>query len=54
MLGTQDNPGIYSRALNDLFKLVAQYEEENIYAVSMSYLEVRCQKSFILSRIQNM
>lgn len=40
MLGTQDNPGIYSRALNDLFKLVRESEEENIYAVSMSYLEV--------------
>lgn len=40
MLGTQDNPGIYSRALNDLFLLVAKYEEENIYNVSMSYLEV--------------
>ena len=40
MLGTQDNPGIYSRALNDLFLLVAKYEEENVYNVSMSYLEV--------------
>lgn len=40
MLGTQNNPGIYSRALNDLFLLVAKYEEENVNSVSMSYLEV--------------
>ncbi|XP_067938364.1 kinesin-like protein KIF19 [Watersipora subatra] len=40
MLGTPDNPGIYARALNDLFLLVAKYEEENVYNVSMSYLEI--------------
>lgn len=40
MLGTQDNPGIYFRALNDLFRLVKKHEEENVYNVSMSYLEV--------------
>lgn len=40
MLGTQDNPGIYFRALNDLFRLVETHREENVYNVSMSYLEV--------------
>lgn len=46
MLGTPDNPGIYARALNDLFLLVAKYEEENVYNVSMSYLEVSVEYNY--------
>lgn len=50
MLGTQDNPGIYSRALNDLFLQVARDKEECIYEVSMSYLEVS--KNYLLMFIR--
>ena len=49
MLGHADCPGIYSRALNDLFKMVEKSQEEHVIAVSMSYLEVNsCLSTFII------
>ncbi|KAJ7403633.1 Kinesin-like protein KIF19 [Willisornis vidua] len=39
MLGTDSEPGIYSRALEDLFKGLEATAEEMDYTVSMSYLE---------------
>lgn len=42
MLGTDREPGIYIRALDDLFKALEGTTEEMDYRVSMSYLEVKC------------
>lgn len=42
MLGTDCEPGIYIRALDDLFKALEATAEEMEYTVSMSYLEVKC------------
>ena len=41
MLGTDDDPGIMARALNDLFLKMEESSGEMTYEVSMSYLEVR-------------
>ncbi|NXK97621.1 KIF19 protein, partial [Formicarius rufipectus] len=40
MLGTDSEPGIYVRALDDLFKGLEATAEEMDYTVSMSYLEI--------------
>ncbi|CAM9512130.1 unnamed protein product [Bubo scandiacus] len=40
MLGTDCEPGIYIRALDDLFKALEATAEEMDYTVSMSYLEI--------------
>lgn len=40
MLGTDKEPGIMGRALNDLFSEMEGTKEEMTYRVSMSYLEV--------------
>ena len=40
MLGTDKEPGIMARALNDLFFEMDQTKEDMKYKVSMSYLEV--------------
>lgn len=42
MLGTDCEPGIYIRTLDDLFKALEAATEEMDYRVSMSYLEVKC------------
>lgn len=46
MLGTDKEPGIYVRTLNDLFRAIEETSDDMLYSVSMSYLEVRI--SFIL------
>ncbi|XP_028942697.1 kinesin-like protein KIF19, partial [Antrostomus carolinensis] len=40
MLGTDSEPGIYIRTLDDLFKALEATTEEMDYRVSMSYLEI--------------
>ncbi|XP_075755717.1 kinesin-like protein KIF19 isoform X3 [Pelodiscus sinensis] len=40
MLGTDSDPGIYVRTLNDLFKAIEATSENMDYTVSMSYLEI--------------
>ncbi|NXY47531.1 KIF19 protein, partial [Ceuthmochares aereus] len=40
MLGMDSEPGIYIRALDDLFKALEAATEEMHYTVSMSYLEI--------------
>ncbi|XP_063444138.1 kinesin-like protein KIF19 [Mytilus trossulus] len=40
MLGTDDEPGIMARGLNDLFVEMDRTKEEMKYKVSMSYLEI--------------
>lgn len=40
MLGTDKDPGIMVRTLQDLFAAMETDQEENFYKVSMSYLEV--------------
>uniref|UniRef100_UPI00358EB687 kinesin-like protein KIF19 n=1 Tax=Myxine glutinosa TaxID=7769 RepID=UPI00358EB687 len=40
MLGTDSEPGIYVRTLNDLFKGIEATSDRKIYQVSMSYLEI--------------
>jgi len=42
MLGTDDDPGIMVRALNDLFLEMERTQDKLIYKVTMSYLEVSC------------
>lgn len=42
MLGTDKEPGIMARALNDLFFEMDKTKEDMKYKVSMSYLEVSC------------
>ena len=41
MLGKDGEPGIMVRALNDLFTEMESKIEEKIFAVTMSYLEVK-------------
>lgn len=41
MLGTDKEPGIYVRTLNDLFRAIEETSDDMLYSVSMSYLEVR-------------
>ncbi|XP_054655801.1 kinesin-like protein KIF19 isoform X3 [Dunckerocampus dactyliophorus] len=40
MLGTDKEPGIYVRTLNDLFKAIEETSDDMMYSVSMSYLEI--------------
>lgn len=40
MLGTDREPGIYVRTLNDLFHAIEETSSDMEYEVSMSYLEV--------------
>lgn len=40
MLGTDKEPGIYVRTLNDLFCAIEETSDDMLYSVSMSYLEV--------------
>ncbi|XP_075436191.1 kinesin-like protein KIF19 [Ascaphus truei] len=40
MLGTDREPGIYIRTLNDLFKAIEETSDDMEYEVSMSYLEI--------------
>ncbi|XP_065118911.2 kinesin-like protein KIF19 [Paramisgurnus dabryanus] len=40
MLGTDREPGIYVRTLNDLFKAIEETSDDMRYSVSMSYLEI--------------
>ena len=47
MLGTDREPGIMGKALNDLFSEMEQTKEEMAYRVTMSYLEVCCWQSVI-------
>lgn len=53
MLGTDKEPGIYVRTLNDLFCAIEETSDDMLYSVSMSYLEVghwsRCTLSTFLS-----
>lgn len=39
MLGTDHEPGIYVRTLNDLFRAIEETSHDMEYEVSMSYLE---------------
>jgi hypothetical protein len=41
MLGTDHEPGIYVRTLDDLFRAIEETSNDMEYEVSMSYLEVR-------------
>lgn len=46
MLGTDQEPGIYVRTLNDLFRAIEDTSDDMLYSVSMSYLEVsRCSRA---------
>ncbi|CAL8260243.1 unnamed protein product [Arctogadus glacialis] len=40
MLGTDKEPGIYVRTLNDLFKSIEETSDDMQYSVTMSYLEI--------------
>ncbi|XP_060884595.1 kinesin-like protein KIF19 [Labrus mixtus] len=40
MLGTDKEPGIYVRTLNDLFRAIEETSDDMSYSVSMSYLEI--------------
>ncbi|KAK9530126.1 hypothetical protein VZT92_011651 [Zoarces viviparus] len=40
MLGTDKEPGIYVRTLNDLFRAIEETSDDMMYSVSMSYLEI--------------
>ncbi|CAL1599556.1 unnamed protein product [Knipowitschia caucasica] len=40
MLGTDKDPGIYVRTLNDLFHSIEETSDSMMYSVSMSYLEI--------------
>ena len=40
MLGTENNPGVMYRTLDDLFVEIKKFEGEREYQVSMSYLEI--------------
>ncbi|XP_077358952.1 kinesin-like protein KIF19 isoform X3 [Festucalex cinctus] len=40
MLGTDKEPGIYVRTLNDLFRAIEETSDDMMYTVSMSYLEI--------------
>jgi len=52
MLGTDDDPGIMVRGLNDLFVEMDRTRDEMKYKVSMSYLEVyiQCSTVYVLFR----
>ncbi|XP_056153497.1 kinesin-like protein KIF19 [Lampris incognitus] len=40
MLGTDKEPGIYVRTMNDLFRAIEETSDDMQYSVSMSYLEI--------------
>ena len=40
MLGKAGEPGIMALTLNDLFTLMEERREDNLYNVTMAYLEV--------------
>ncbi|CAL8283351.1 unnamed protein product [Merluccius merluccius] len=40
MLGTDKEPGIYVRTLNDLFRAIEETSDDMQYSVTMSYLEI--------------
>jgi kinesin family protein 18/19 len=40
MLGTENNPGVMYRTLDDLFVEIKKFEGKREYQVSMSYLEI--------------
>uniref|UniRef100_A0A1A7WL73 Kinesin-like protein KIF19 n=1 Tax=Iconisemion striatum TaxID=60296 RepID=A0A1A7WL73_9TELE len=40
MLGTDKEPGIYVRTLNDLFRAIEETSDDMLYSISMSYLEI--------------
>jgi kinesin family protein 18/19 len=40
MLGTENNPGIMYRTLDELFVEIKKFEDKREYQVSMSYLEI--------------
>ncbi|XP_061787853.1 kinesin-like protein KIF19 [Nerophis lumbriciformis] len=40
MLGTDKEPGIYVRTLNELFRAIEETSDDMMYSVSMSYLEI--------------
>lgn len=48
MLGTDKEPGIYVRTLNDLFRAIEETSDDMLYSVSMSYLEVSIAPSIII------
>lgn len=48
MLGTDKEPGIYVRTLNDLFRAIEETSDDMLYSVSMSYLEVQLVVFFFL------
>lgn len=47
MLGTDHEPGIYVRTLNDLFRAIEETSNDMEYEVSMSYLEVSPHQAWI-------
>lgn len=51
MLGTDKEPGIYVRTLNDLFRAIEETSDDMLYSVSMSYLEVSIAPSIIILMI---
>jgi hypothetical protein len=40
MLGTEDNPGIMSNSIEELFKAIEVYSAERDYKLKVSYIEV--------------
>uniref|UniRef100_A0A8C6UF27 Kinesin-like protein n=1 Tax=Neogobius melanostomus TaxID=47308 RepID=A0A8C6UF27_9GOBI len=40
MLGTDKEPGIYVRTLNDLFRAIEETSDDMLYSITMSYLEI--------------
>lgn len=40
MLGRDDNPGIMALTLTELFYMMGQTQDDHVYRVTMSYLEV--------------
>lgn len=51
MLGTDHEPGIYVRTLNDLFRAIEETSDDMEYEVSMSYLEVSLPHSHLDKRL---
>lgn len=51
MLGTDKEPGIYVRTLNDLFRAIEETSDDMLYSVSMSYLEVGHRSTHTLSAL---
>lgn len=47
MLGTDHEPGIYVRTLNDLFQAIEETSNDMEYEVSMSYLEASPHRAWV-------